>query len=580
MRGIFSAGLIHGDFSIIEAATPYIAGVKANQYTPDCIIVDITHHDVRDFLLLTRLERCIRTRDIPVIISATAEVQDALHKLRAEASSGPGENGDDHVYVLQYPFHFSVLIHKIHEVVRAHRRVRHKKTSENTTDTGPLVHDGGFLFTSGLTTQEKVGRIERSIRTQWAFPYTVVRAVNIIESDRHGIDKLAQCVESDVAATSAVLRIANTVYYAKTHERTTDLTDAIVRIGFEETRRILESLSLIEIAPHVYSDYGFVRTEFWMHCLACAVIAEKLYSAAGGQRPDRAFVAGLLHDVGKVPLDNNFSGVFPRLLEETTDAIAAFHEIERRLMGFDHADLGGYFVRQWNLPEEIADAVGAHHSIDQVRACDNETARTVSACVYCANLLAKAMGMGHSCDEVLEELPQDILLDCGLTQGPRPSYFNDVLLRLENFLEYLHLSKTDVALHSPLPVQKQTRVYIVYGGETAFHPIECALLHNHYDVTGVSRVPAIEDTTPTVILFMPDKGSPLDITLDASEDATAAQPATVLKIFLLRELSMNDAQKEYNESNVILMDRTRLDLRLLLHVVEDFTYSVTMGQHL
>ncbi len=575
MRSILSVGLIHGDFSIIEASTPYIAGVKANQYKPDLVVVDIAHQEVKDFLLLSRLERCVRTRDIPVVISATPEVHKAITKIREETDTIE-EDEQRQVSIVEYPFHFSVLIDKINKMLGISFR---RAESDETRDDEPPGGSGDMLFQTRISKHEKLAEIEKSVSTQWAFPYTVVRAVHIIESEKSGTQKLAQCIESDVAAASAVLRIANTVYYSKSHGRTSDLKDAIVRIGFDETRKILESLSLIEISQHIYSDYGFARTEFWMHSLATAVIAEKLYRDAGGVRPDIAFMSGLLHDVGKVPLDNNFSRVFPALLEETTNHIVSFHETEKRMMGFDHAELGGFFAQKWNFPEEIVQAVGMHHQHEDLLLLeDSNSLKLLCAAVYTANILAKAMGMGHSCDEVLEEIPPGILEICNIVLGLDASYFEDVYFRLDNFVEYLSIPKSEVGLHRPLPLQKQTRIYVVYGSRINFHPIECGLRNNHYPVTPVKELPSVEGSDPTVVIFIPDKGSPLDFTLRVSDEKESGRQSTLLKVFLLEGLSMDGPKKEYNESNVVLMDRKNLDLRLLLHVVEDFTHAVTMGQ--
>ena len=80
-------------------------------------------------------------------------------------------------------------------------------------------------------------------------------------------------------------------------------------------------------------------------------------------RPDLAFMAGLLHDFGKIPLDNDFENVFPRLLDKTMSDICAFYEAEETLMGFTHANLGHYLTSKWNFPSSVSMAILNHHDL-------------------------------------------------------------------------------------------------------------------------------------------------------------------------------------------------------------------------
>src|SRR5512143_474040 len=92
VRNILTAGLSQSKYRVIEAASSYIAGIKANQVLPDLIIADITRKNIKDFLFLNRLERSIRTEHIAVLLSLPAEVKKALDAIREEIGPPPGED--------------------------------------------------------------------------------------------------------------------------------------------------------------------------------------------------------------------------------------------------------------------------------------------------------------------------------------------------------------------------------------------------------------------------------------------------------------------------------------------------------
>ncbi len=575
IRNIISAGLLRCNFMVMEAATSYIAGIKANQYLPDLIIADITKNNFKDFLFLSRLERSIRTKEIAVLISVTADVRKALDQIHKEVAPAAGDEEDQRVHLIEYPFNFTALVKKIGEML-ADKLEEYKKreTAEVVLSQQVL---GERLFDNQVPVQKKLKLIEGTVKKQWAFPFTVVRSLEIIGSKKSCCTELARCIESDLAATSAILSMSNKITYASRYNKITNVLDAVVRIGFDETRNILASLCLIDLTSESYLQYGFKRSEFWMHSLATGIIAEALCRDIKFDKPEWAFITGLIHDIGKIPIDNNFSNIFLRLLEETTNSITSFYKTESQLMGFTHCDLGHFFTTNWNFPTYITLAILNHHDPEKILTTKIPLDRILQETVYVANILAKAMNMGHSCDEVLNEIPEKILKELKIQRGPTATFLDKVYATLKRYYNNLKLSEQDVTLHEPQENTKDIDIIVVTGEKKQFHPLILGLKENGFKLRIVENMPENEYTKGMVAIFIPDKDSPLDIVLTADdEEDEQVKASSILKIFLLEGIEMNDANKDLSKSNMVMLDSGSVDQRLILQIIEDYYYATTM----
>jgi putative nucleotidyltransferase with HDIG domain len=573
VRNILSAGLSQAKYRIIEASSSYIAGIKANQFLPDLVIADITRKNIKDFLFLNRLERSTRTDQIVVLLSLPPEVKKSLDMIREEI--GTPQNGQERqrLYFIEYPYSFESLTATVSSIFERKKKdtredKKHSKTGERSS--------GEYLFNPNIPVANKLQFIQENINRQWAFPFTVIRSLEIIGSESSCCNELAKCVESDLAATSAILGIANTAHFAGRYSRTTNVADAVVRIGFNETRNLLATLTLIDISSELYLKYGFKRAEFWMHSLATAVMAQKLCEKTVFKRPETAFIAGLMHDIGKIPLDNLFADVFSRLLEDATNRIGSFADSETRMMGFNHAALGHALATNWDFPSSIKLSVLNHHSPEKILSHTNQLDRIPQEAVYAANIFAKALNMGHSCDEVLFAIPPKILEDLNIPDGPSKQFIDETNTRLNQYYEYLRVSDHNVWFN-PRPLdRKEVEIAVINGSRNNFHPIILGLRDAGYSVTVAGTYSEGMFKDRGVAIFIPDEGHPLEITLTDDEETAGALTSSPLKIFLLNNIKNREPKRQFSKSNMLLMDADNTDLRFILQVVEDYYYATSM----
>lgn len=534
---ILNVALMQCNYRIIQANTSYLAMIKANQFLPDLVIADITPNNTVDTLLITRLQKSVRTRRLPVLVVVPSAIRHIVAPLQkdqqqAQQSAEPGVGA---VALLEYPFNFADLLKKIESLITsAAQAVPFTGDKEiDTANADKLI--APRLYDPNVPLETKLRAVESVIHRQWAFPFTVIKALDIIGSDASCTAELAKCIETDLAASTAILKVANAVYYAKRGSRVTDVKEAVVRLGFRETNNLLACLALIDLTPEHQRNYGFTRDEFWLHSLATALIAEKLSKDAGHVKPELAFISGLIHDLGKIPLDNNFELLFPRLLDETASTMATFYDTEQNILGFTHGELGHYLTSKWNFPSSVCMAILNHHKPLRILETPTPNDRIIQESVFAANILAKSMSMGHTCDETLEEIPAEILRHLHLANGPNESFFSSIIRDLYVLCKYLGISPKNLVIAKTRPDDMQADMAVVFNRKIAYHPLVTALRNNGFSVRTVTQITPDMYHQVKVVVFIPDKGFPLDI-MFYDEEQAAAEHASTLKLFLLDTL--------------------------------------------
>lgn len=574
IRDILSVGFIQCHFRITHASNSNIASLKANQFAPDLIIADITPNNTKDILMVNRLKGAERTKNIPflaIVPSALKIKLEQIVELKSNSATEPL------FYLVEYPFSFSVLLNKTKEIFRSNGVITpdSEKNIEDERTTNRRIE--AHMFDINIPIDKKLQEVESLIQKHWAFPFTVIKALDIIGSETSCCKELAKCIDSDLSVSSAVLKVVNTVYYAKRNSRSTDMLEAVVRLGFQQTRNLIACFSLIDLTPEIHKVSGFTRPEFWVHSLCVAYIAQKFCEDINVRKPQLAFYTGLLHDIGKIPLDNNFKDLFPKLLEETTSQIDPFYKVEKELMNFTHADLGHYLLTKWNLPSSITIGVLNHHKPDVILNTTPVADRIIHEAVFVANQIAKAMNFGHSCDEVLQEIPQQMLNDLNIPKGPSDRFLTTIIRTLNQMASYLNIPIKNLTISQQIPENSIGTILFIHGKHAEFNPIVMALRHRGYSVQVSKQMIPKPDPLIKVIISLPEPGVPIDIMLYDDDQNAGEDEDVTLKIFIMDVEPQNDT-KSYMDSNMIFINQQHLDIRLLLNILDKFYGKVVIPE--
>ena len=193
-------------------------------------------------------------------------------------------------------------------------------------------------------------------------PHVVLEVNKMLQNYDTSIKKLSEIIEKDQAMVSKILRLVNSLFYGF-RSKIRNIPHAIIVLGFNTTRNAVVSVSVVDTFSEKESSEGFEITEFWKHSVAVAVTSRHLSERTGLDSPDDCFVAGLLHDIGKVVLSQHFPEPFIQIWKSATEDGISFCEAEKGVLPVNHAQIGGYLATKWKFPVSLVDSITYHHDI-------------------------------------------------------------------------------------------------------------------------------------------------------------------------------------------------------------------------
>jgi hypothetical protein len=234
------------------------------------------------------------------------------------------------------------------------------------------------------------------------------------------------------------------VFFAGANRRISSIKDAIVRIGFRETKRIVVSMAVMDLFDKKNRNFGFDRVDFWYHSLSTAIIAEHIAARTGGLSPEDAFLAGLLHDFGIVLLDEFFPDIFRQALEITTSNGTHFFDEVEELIGIGYNDVVASLFEEWKMPETLVQAVVAQNSFrDTYESGVASPSNMLTVCVGLANVVAKTMAMGKACDLFVKPVDKGCFSAVKMPHGLGKNFLERIGGEVDLYRRFLRLDERD-----------------------------------------------------------------------------------------------------------------------------------------
>jgi len=193
-------------------------------------------------------------------------------------------------------------------------------------------------------------------------PTVVPKLLNLTESATSDASDITDAISRDPALTSKILKVANSAYYGFP-QGIKDLERAVVLLGFNLVKSLALSIGVFHSLPGGKKSSCFSRKELWFHSVAVATVMKELGKRFGqGDNHEYLFIVGLLHDIGMVVLDQFFSELFEQALEGAHDLKKTeFYLAERKVIGFDHGEVGAMLLERWRFPKVISNPIAIHH---------------------------------------------------------------------------------------------------------------------------------------------------------------------------------------------------------------------------
>ncbi len=442
--------------TVLLSKAQYQNYIKTLQYQPDIILMELPRTHMQQLHFAELLKAHKKAKRIPII-----GYGDSMDTVEKNGAVKVGIN-----YYFDRPLKFSVLVKTIETLLKQFNKNLDVKAPAQDKE-----KDIELLLASDTLPLKKIEIMSSYVATILAFPFTVAKVLSLAESEKAGANDLARVIEADPVLSTQILKLSNSVLFASLNRRISTIKDAIVRIGFKETKRLVMSMSVMQLFDPANKSLGFDRIAFWCHSLATSIIAERLARRAGGINSDEVFLAGLLHDFGIIILDEFFPTIFSKVLEDTANSGGLFIEREKMMLGIHHNDVVAELFTKWKLPELVREGIVHQYDADGYKDAIDTPEKKYSVCVAMGNALAKTVSVGKECDQFVSPLPNQFFAFAKMQTGFSKTFLEEVYNELKIYKEFLKLDMPDPASNREgLSISEKTHVGIMNMTPDVFVP--------------------------------------------------------------------------------------------------------------
>lgn len=242
------------------------------------------------------------------------------------------------------------------------------------------------------------------------FPAAALAVMREADSPTSTASSIARHLAQDQALSARVLRLSNSAFYGLSRQ-VGEIQEAVVVLGMRCIRNLAMIASTYPWMSRAYAGYDLGPQAMWTHSFAVAAGAQLVARRSGKADGDSAFTAGLLHDLGKVVLSVWLEGKLHAMQLLAIRDQQTFDHVERRILGYDHAEVGAHLADTWNLPKNLVNAIRHHHHPN-----DLEGGNSLVDCVHVADYLTMSMGYGLGGDGLRYEFQAEALQRLGLSE--------------------------------------------------------------------------------------------------------------------------------------------------------------------
>ncbi len=234
--------------------------------------------------------------------------------------------------------------------------------------------------------------LQKSLRAVSPIPQIALKIIRMIRHQSYDMEEVAEETRRDQVISAKVIRLCNSARFGI---KTDAIDRALVMIGEKRLMQFILTAALDDFFPERDVGYSICKGGLFKHAIGTAMTAEGLANFTGRVPPDIAYTAGLLHDIGKVVLDQYISPVAPLFYRRTQTNGVSLIDVEKETFGMSHDAVGGLLAKQWALSESLADAIRHHHQPENSAVNPDLTHH-----VYLADLLMSRFMAGHELERI------------------------------------------------------------------------------------------------------------------------------------------------------------------------------------
>lgn len=222
-------------------------------------------------------------------------------------------------------------------------------------------------------------------------PVIVQKLNDMMLNPRTTAKEVGRLISSDPALSAKILKIVNSSFYGFP-SRITTVTHAIVILGFNTVKSVVLSSTVFDVFKSK-GENEFKREEFWKHSVGCGAACRVIAREAGFSALEDFFIAGLMHDVGKIILDQYLHDDFQKVLATVKRDDCLFLEAEKKVLAVTHAEIGGWLFANWKLSKGLVQAVTHHHNPSLA-----DDALKITSVIHLGDIVCRALQCGSGGD--------------------------------------------------------------------------------------------------------------------------------------------------------------------------------------
>ncbi|MDY6952730.1 MAG: HDOD domain-containing protein, partial [Thermodesulfobacteriota bacterium] len=251
-------------------------------------------------------------------------------------------------------------------------------------------------------------------------PQIALKMIRMMRDDKQGLQEISKELRQDQVISARVIRLSNSAYFGL-KKKIDSLDQALVLIGGKNLLQLVLIASLHDFFTINEKGYSLCKGGLFSHALGTAMASEMLAGFTEKTASDVAYTAGLLHDIGKVVLDQYIASAFPLFYRRTHQEGIELTEIERELIGFSHTEVGNRLAQNWDLPKNLEEAITYHHEPEKATVNVELT-----HLVYVADLIMSRFLVGQELERLNTEKMTSRLKKTGIAPEAFPAVVDRV----------------------------------------------------------------------------------------------------------------------------------------------------------
>lgn len=242
-------------------------------------------------------------------------------------------------------------------------------------------------------------KLAAAVESMPAFPKSVQRILELTRDVNSTPKDLVEVIDKDPVVTVKILKVVNSAYYSLP-KQITSIGNAVVYLGFNTIKNLALSIAAIGMLPKD-NESGFDAQQYLLHSLATAALAKQLANRVDDADPMDCFIAGLLHDFGKVVFSQMMPKEFKLALVHSQATGEMLHTALQREIGADHVLVGAMLVEKWRFAPHLIETIRYQHP-------SNFKDTDMIACVFGANQISKRLKFGFGGNPYIDEFPASV----------------------------------------------------------------------------------------------------------------------------------------------------------------------------